>query len=43
MMLQIEIIRADPAVESKVFRFELQRWKPNSWEEISKREAARDE
>jgi uncharacterized protein YciI len=38
-----EIIRADPAVESKVFRFELQRWKPNSWEEISKREAARDE
>ena len=38
-----EIVAADPAVTSKVFRFELQRWKPNPWEEISKRSAARGE
>lgn len=38
-----EIVAADPAVKSNVFRFELQRWKPNPWEEISKRKAARGE
>ena len=38
-----EIVAADPAVKSKVFRFDLQRWKPNPWEEISKRSAARGE
>ena len=37
------IIAADPAVKSKVFSFELQQWKPNPWEEISKRSAARGE
>jgi uncharacterized protein YciI len=38
-----EIVAADPAVQSKVFRFELQRWKPNPWEEISRGKAARGE
>lgn len=38
-----EIIAADPAVKGNVFRFELQRWKPNDWEGISKRSAARSE
>ena len=38
-----EIVAADPAVTSNVFRFELQRWRPNPWEEISKRSAARGE
>lgn len=37
------IIAADPAVTSKAFRFELQRWKPNPWEEISRKRAARGE
>lgn len=35
------ILAADPAVEGGVFRYELQRWKPNRWEEISQRAAAR--
>jgi uncharacterized protein YciI len=38
-----EIVAADPAVKSKVFRFELQHWKPNPWEEISQKRAARGE
>ena len=38
-----EIVAADPAVKSNLFRFELQRWKPNDWEDISKRSAARGE
>lgn len=37
------IINADPAVTSKVFQFELKRWKPNPWEEISQKRAARGE
>ena len=31
------IIAADPAVQSGTFRHQLKRWKPNAWEEISKR------
>lgn len=38
-----EIVAADPAVKSNLFRFELQRWKPNDWEDSSKRSAARGE
>jgi uncharacterized protein YciI len=38
-----EILAADPAVISGTFRFELQRWKPNAWEEISRKRAARGE
>ena len=38
-----EIMAADPAVHSKVFQFELQRWKPNAWERISQDRAARGE
>ena len=38
-----EIVAADPAVKSNVFGFELQRWKPNPWEQISQKEAARGE
>jgi uncharacterized protein YciI len=38
-----EIVAADPAIKSKVFRYELQRWKPNPWEEISQKRAARGE
>jgi uncharacterized protein YciI len=37
------ILAQDPAVKGHVFRFELQRWKPNAWEEISQRAAARGE
>lgn len=37
------IMNADPAVTSKVFLFELKRWKPNPWEEISQKRAARGE
>lgn len=37
------ILTEDPAVKGGVFRFELQRWKPNAWEEISQRAAARGE
>lgn len=37
------ILAEDPAVKGRVFRFELQRWKPNAWEEISQRAAARGE
>lgn len=37
------IVNADPAVTGKVFRFELKRWKPNPWEEISQKRAARGE
>lgn len=37
------ILALDPAVKGQVFRFELQRWKPNAWEEISQRAAARGE
>jgi uncharacterized protein YciI len=39
----LEIVAADPAVTSKTFQFELQGWKPNPWEEISKKRAARGE
>lgn len=38
-----EIMAADPAVKSKVFSYELKRWKPNPWAEISKARAARGE
>jgi uncharacterized protein YciI len=38
-----EIIAADPAVRSGVFRSELRRWKLNPWEEISQKRAARGE
>jgi uncharacterized protein YciI len=37
------ILAADPAVTSGVFRYELQQWKLNPWEEISKARAARGE
>lgn len=37
------ILAEDPAVKGEVFRYELQRWKPNPWEEISQRAAARGE
>jgi uncharacterized protein YciI len=38
-----QILGADPAVTSGTFRFELQQWKPNAWEEISRKRAARGE
>lgn len=38
-----QIINEDPAVTSQVFAFELQRWKLNPWEEISRKRAARGE
>jgi uncharacterized protein YciI len=37
-----ELVAADPAVNSKVFRYKLQRWKPVTWAEISKARAARE-
>jgi uncharacterized protein YciI len=37
------IMAADPAVQSKVFSYELKRWKANPWEEISKARAVRGE
>ncbi|HEU4781373.1 MAG TPA: YciI family protein [Steroidobacteraceae bacterium] len=37
------IVSEDPAVTSKVFSYELQRWKLNPWEEISRKRAARGE
>jgi uncharacterized protein YciI len=38
-----ELIATDPAVKSKVFRYELQRWKPVAWEEVSRKRAERGE
>jgi uncharacterized protein YciI len=38
-----DVIAADPAVKSTVFRYELQRWKPVAWEEISRKRAERGE
>jgi uncharacterized protein YciI len=36
------ILAADPAVQAKVFRYELRRWKPNPWEAISRKRAERE-
>lgn len=34
-------LAADPAVVSGAFTYELKRWRPNPWEEISRKRAAR--